>query len=338
MTNAHLQAARSILSKSLNVPPSAISLSSTRLKGGTEATGVHRVSSSYTDGQGRQRRKRLVVKHLSGRARREAGILQRLAARGDCALLPQLIGSVEDGRDDTFLGLAEVRPSSVWPWRSNQATAGLLQALGQFHRINPRDVLAPKCWDYEADLIASAQATRRDLHRCRRNPDFAGLSRGIAAVDKVVEDLPRLRRALSQEQPFGARMIHGDVHSGNAFVRRGAAQKPVLIDWGRARQGSPLEDVSSMLQSLRLYEPAALQRHDSLLKAYLAAHYGEDRITDTTRSAYWVAGASNALAGALSWHLMIASDENRSSQHRAAAFGAAKDCLRVIRRACAWAL
>jgi hypothetical protein len=102
--------------------------------------------------------------------------------------------------------------------------------------------------------------------------------------------------------------------------------------------GSPLEDVSSMLQSLRMYEPEALRRHDALFKSYLEVSHGERLISDTARSAYWVAGASNALAGALSWHLMIAADKSRSGKQRASAYSAVKDWLRVIRRAHAWAL
>jgi hypothetical protein len=38
-----------------------------------------------------------------------------------------------------------------------------------------------------------------------------------------------------------------------------------LIDWARARRGSPFEDVASWLHSLGCWEPEARRRHDSLL-------------------------------------------------------------------------
>jgi aminoglycoside phosphotransferase (APT) family kinase protein len=38
-------------------------------------------------------------------------------------------------------------------------------------------------------------------------------------------------------------VIHGDAHPGNAIIRqRTATQEAILLDWGRARIGSPLED------------------------------------------------------------------------------------------------
>lgn len=75
-----------------------------------------------------------------------------------------------------------------------------------------------------------------------------------------------MRRELLTFLPFGKVAIHGDVHTGNVLVRRhpGGAE-PVLIDWGRARGGSPLEDLSAWLQSLGYWEPQARRRHDTLI-------------------------------------------------------------------------
>lgn len=162
------------------------------------------------------------------------------------------------------------------------------------------------------------------------------LKSSLRMVEKVIEHLPRLRQQLLGDTDFQARLIHGDVHPGNALLRSEVGLRPVLIDWGRARIGSPLEDVSSMLQSLRFYEPSALQRHDTHLKDYLSGTGRDRRITDAMRSAYWVAGASNALAGALGSHLMIAADQTRPLRQRGTAYEAALDWLRVIRRAHAW--
>ena len=109
----------------------------------------------------------------------------------------------------------------------------------------------------------------------------------------------------------------------------------MLLDWGRARLGSPLEDVSSWLQSLGYWEPAAKRRHDTLLAGYLAARGLAARADRELRDAYWLAGASNALSGALLVHLRTSRDAPPGSRQRAAADQAAADALRVIRRAAA---
>ncbi len=118
--------------------------------------------------------------------------------------------------------------------------------------------------------------------------------------------------------------------------RRAARNAPVLLDWGRARLGSPLEDVSSWLICLRYWESEVQRQHDTLLATYLSALGLEGKVTSPVRAAYWVAGASNALAGALLHHVCVAEDERQSATRRKAAFRAAQDWLRVIRRAHAW--
>lgn len=338
MTNPEIIAARSILVDWLGAPASQATLKITKLSGGTEAVGVYRIVASCQDGQGRRRQRRLILKHLTGRSRREATILRDLVARDECGLLPQLLGTFDDGKGNTFLGLEEVRQSVAWPWRDTRAGSSLMRKLGEFHVTPHYDGLVSTDWNYEAELALRAEDTRACLEQCRRNPDLSGLTRSLRFVDRLVRELPRLRQALLREKPFEARLIHGDVHSGNALIRRGSKLQPVLIDWGRARLGSPLEDVSSMLQSLRFYEPAVLQRHDRLLKDYLTGTGSQRHISDSLRGAYWTAGASNALAGALAWHLMLASDEQRPKRQRHTAYCAARDWLRIIRRAHAWAL
>lgn len=335
MISGELIAARKIVTAIYGKPAISMSLTSARLPGGTEAAGVFRVVASYKDDRGRPRHRRLVIKHLKGRARREARILQDLGSGG--RLLPDLLGIVHGGEGQIYLGLEDIRRASAWPWRDSTVTATLMQELGKFHEMN-RHIGLGDDWNYEQELVTQAEQTRSRLAYCCRQPDFAALPPGLRAVERIAEELPRLRRLLLSERPFEAGLIHGDVHPGNALIRNGAEKRPVLIDWGRTRCGSPLEDVSSMLQSLRLYEPAALQRHDTLLKEYLTGRGRDRRITDSLRSVYWVAGASNALAGALGWHLMIAADEARPARQRRSAYCAARDWLRVIRRAHAWAL
>jgi aminoglycoside phosphotransferase (APT) family kinase protein len=138
--------------------------------------------------------------------------------------------------------------------------------------------------------------------------------------------------------PLPPALIHGDVHPGNVMVRRrGGKDVPVLLDWGRARIGSPLEDVTSWLQSLSYWEPLAMRRHDTLLAEYLVARRAPTGRDADLRRAYWLAAASNVLAGALRYHVhMSVSEEAGTAGRAAAALRAARDALRIIRRADAW--
>jgi hypothetical protein len=108
--------------------------------------------------------------------------------------------------------------------------------------------------------------------------------------------------------------------------------QPVLLDWGRARRGSPLEDVSSWLRSLCHWEPAAMRRHDTLLCRYLSARGWTGGLGRGLRDAYWLAGASNALSGALLHHLSVL-EAAAGTPAWPKALHAAHDWLRAIRRA-----
>jgi hypothetical protein len=76
--------------------------------------------------------------------------------------------------------------------------------------------------------------------------------------------------------------------------------------WLAARPGAPLEDVSAWVQSLGHWEPQARRYHDTLVRQYLAARGLEPRLDRTFRRLYWIAGACNALAGALRYHFVTA--------------------------------
>lgn len=128
---------------------------------------------------------------------------------------------------------------------------------------------------------------------------------------------------------LGTTLIHGDVHTGNVMLRTRC--EVVFLDWGRSRVGSPLEDVSSWLLSLRSWEPAAARDHDTLFRAYLAAADRPAMLTPELRDAYWIAAASNVLAGALRYQLFVA--RYSSGRTRATAIDQARHALRIIRRA-----
>jgi hypothetical protein len=57
------------------------------------------------------------------------------------------------------------------------------------------------------------------------------------------------------------------------------------------------------------------------------------RLDTELRAAYWLAGASNALSGALLYHVSVLLDSRVPSVTRAAAAYAAREWVRVLRRA-----
>ena len=156
---------------------------------------------------------------------------------------------------------------------------------------------------------------------------------GIRAIRHLLPSFSRLRSDLLRARPLQGTVLHGDVHPGNVLIRRGGGtERAVLIDWGRARFGSPLEDVSSWLQSLGFWEPEAKRRHDTLLGGYLSARGYAGTLSSELRARYWLAAASNGLAGALRYHLWAA-QQARTRQAQRAAANAARDWVRVLRRA-----
>lgn len=276
---------------------------------------------------------RFVVKVLEREHVREARVYEELVPRSPNRIAPELLDV--HWRDGTtcLLFLERIRPARPWPWRDPSHTSNLLVRLARFHDLSGEHhgngVVGD--WDYESCLERSATATLALLENVRTHPVASPLRAGLPALRRVVQALPRLRRELLEFGLLGRTVLHGDVHSGNALVaREGALERPVLLDWGRARVGSPLEDVSSWLQSLGFWEPAAKRLHDTLLKSYLGARGLPRRLHRELRDAYWIAGASNALSGALRYHVSRAFQAERPNDD---AIGAATDLLRIVRRA-----
>jgi Ser/Thr protein kinase RdoA (MazF antagonist) len=306
------------------------------LRGGLESPAVARVGARFLDERGSVRLLSFVVKRLEGEPAREAEIYETLVSSLARDFSPGLLGIDRTAKDRCLLFLEPIRPVRRWPWRETEVAAQVLEGLARLHAAASVEGAEPPLpsWDYEAGLESSARETLKFIAELPREGEMLPLRRGLPALRRVVFALPELRRHLLDFPPLGRTVIHGDVHPGNALVRlRNARELPVLLDWGRARIGSPLEDVSSWLQSLGYWEPQARRRHDTLLVGYLTARGLPPRLDRDLRDAYWLAGASNALSGALAYHLWRAMQAAAGSNQRAASLHAAGDCLRVIRRA-----
>ena len=106
------------------------------------------------------------------------------------------------------------------------------------------------------------------------------------------------------------------MHPGNVILRGGANHDVTMIDWARARLGSPLEDVASWLHSLGCWEPEARRRHDTLMRMYLDARRERQDFSPSMRVDYWLASASNGLSGAIRYHLAVLSDRGAADAVR----------------------
>lgn len=281
------------------------------------------------------RRVAVVAKLVRGVAAREAAVYRRLSSSVARRFSPELLGAQRLVRGRWLLYLERIEPAHSWPWTDCGHTALVLDRLARLHGEAVPGASLP-AWDYEAENLAVARGTLSLAERLPRG-EVPALARALPALRRVVAALPAMRRQLLAFQPLGRAVIHGDVHPGNVMVRqRDGVAEPVLLDWARARIGSPLEDVSSWLQALGYWEPEARRRHDTLLAGYLSARGLAPALTRPLRDAYWFAAASNALAGALGYHLATAvraSDPGATPSARAAAAWNAADWLRVIRRA-----
>jgi hypothetical protein len=313
-----------------------LSASSRTLRGGIEAEQVVRVVGVYLDPMQRRRQVRFVVKSLAGPARREAQIYLGQLRPHWGALCPRLLGSEETPDGQTVLYLEALPRPNGWPWRDTGVVTRVLRSLATFHASSElRDVgcVLPE-WDYDTVVKNGAMRALESLERCGKDHDLAPLLKFRPALRRMTAVIEPARKWLLSCKPLASSPLHGDVHSGNVLLRKGPeGDVPVLIDWARARMGSPLEDVSSWLQSLSYWEPETARRHDTLVRRYLVARELPSSSTAELRVGYWIAAASNVLAGALAHHLMACLLQRPGSVERVGSFWRARDCLRIIRRA-----
>lgn len=365
---------RAFVARHRGVEPDEVKLDVQPLQGGLESVTVARVHAwvpgsssspssphrSRADGTGNGRRNGrelvFVVKCLEGEPSREAAIYQHLVEPVQRFAAPALLDIEYLDRQSCRLYLEWVPPALIWPWRHTSYTLRVIEQLAEMHATPPEvagNVLAD--WDYEQQVVSGAQDTLALFEHARHDPALTRVRHALPALRRVVGDLPVIRRHLLDFAPLGPAVLHGDVHSGNVLIgrtgraraddaamllRTGGQGRPLFIDWGRARMGSPLEDVSSWLQSLGFWEPAARRRHDTLLVRYLEARGLPPLLSRELRDAYWLASASNVLAGALQYYLALALEppppqgqaDGQGEQARPE-LDALADCLRIIRRA-----
>jgi hypothetical protein len=275
------------------------------LRGGLEAAAVARVQAAAEAGQGTPHSCTFVVKRLDGRCQRELAVYQLLATT--CApAAPQLLGVQVVSPTRSYLFLEWI-PAMRWPWADPAHVAHVLEQLAGVHAALPVSGLAGSlgAWDYESELLSLAGATLETLEAAVQTEALAGLREFTPVLRRVVAALPAMRQRLLSDPALGQAVLHGDLHSGNVLLRDGSAQPSVvLVDWGRARLGSPLEDISSWLESLGFWQPSVRQQRRALLGHYLQARGLPLGPGQELYLGYWMAAACNALAGALRYHLL----------------------------------
>jgi aminoglycoside phosphotransferase (APT) family kinase protein len=293
------------------------------LCGGLETQGITRVSVKDVPGAV------FVVKPLAGHAVRELRMHSAVASAMPEGPAPRVLGWELLRPGEGYLFIEWVRRTESWPWRDTRCADLVLARIAEVHNS---DVSVPAAWDYESELFHSASCTAnlyRDSWVAGVRPAARAMTR---TLQRVTESLSGMRHQLMSWT--GTALLHGDVHPGNALITETpSGARAMLLDWGRARTGSPLEDVSSWLQTLAFWEPQVRRFHDTLLVSYLRHAGWPERLSPSFREAWWLAGASNAMAGALRYHLAVIRDEERTEAERHQSWAAAADWLRILRRA-----
>ena len=312
-----------------SVPAEQIQIKTRALHGGLESA-VTRADVQVTQSRADDIPRRLVVKELHGRATREAGVYELLATYFADPPTARVYGSIAAG-PSRFLFLEDVRSATSWPWQDTAASVAVCRALARLHDVAFTRASIP-FWDYEAELARSAQDTLA-LAASARSTNATRVWQPLRELKRVVDALPRLRARLFAT---GTTLIHGDVHPGNVIMQRDElGARVTFIDWARARNGSPLEDVASWLHSLGCWEPEGRRRHDTLLRAYLDARRSPERLTNDLRIRYWFASVSNGLAGAIRHHIAILGNPATGVRARTNSRMALQAWERVVRRAAA---
>ena len=320
------QQVTAFIARRWGVPEASFSVDLDRLHGGLEST-IARATVSRTsraDAVPRQ----LVVKELQPGSEHEADVYGLLWRHLDNPPAVRVHGTERAG-DATYLYLENAEAVSAWPWTDIPTAAAVCRALARLHDRTelPRRGFAPLD---ERELARSAESTL-ELALAAVDPAGRRYWRRLGDLRRLVAALPAIRTRLLSGPTA---VIHGDVHPGNVILRRGTpGPSVVLIDWARARIGSPMEDIASWLHSLGCWEPQARRRHDTLMRAYLETRRHPRPFDDALRLDYWFASASNGLSGAIRYHLAVVGDPRSTDIARSSSGRALAEWERVVRRA-----
>ncbi len=306
------------------VSPRLIHVDTEPLYGGLEST-VDRARIARVEGCASVPQQ-LVVKTLPAGFEREADVYEVLWRDLDRPPAVRMLGR-ESSRQATYLYLEEAESSIPWPWTNVEHSGAVCRTLARLHdsQMRGRDAFT---WDYDAELARSAQSTLA-VAADARDPSGIRYWHRMGDLRRVVTALPRIRRRLLSGTTT---LIHGDMHPGNVILQGETDPQVLLIDWARARIGSPLEDVASWLHSLGCWEPEARRRHDTLMRVYLDARAAPQRFAAHVRIDYWLASASNGLSGAIRYHLARLSGPEVSDAQRYDASRALAAWQRVMKR------
>jgi hypothetical protein len=220
-----------------------------------------------------------VAKHLQGR---ELEVYRTLRATMKGAGAPRLLGMHHSSRD--------MRGPRQWPWSDQSAIRTLVRRLALIHSRSAGKflrVLADP--DLESEKRSSAATTAEFYHQIPVGCGSAAVRPRHRAIDRIASDITAIRGYL---------------------MGRTRIVEAVLLDWGRARLGSPREGIASWLQSIAFREPQV-------------------RRLQEFRRPYCLAATPDASAGALRYHLAIVTDSTAPADDRYRSRSAANDWMRI---------
>lgn len=218
-------------------------LETRRLRDGLESDCVLAITARFRDDAARLRLIHLVAKQFTGPSEREVTVYENLVAPHVGDVAPRVLG-VDTRRDGGVLFLEALRATRAWPWSDTAHASEVLRCVARLHLL-PRSVIALPAWDYDGELARSAAHTLELLETTRRTTALADTARSLPALRRIARDVGPLRRRLL-DGPLPQAILHGDLHSRNVVIRARCAPgapRVALLDWQRARIGSPLEDV-----------------------------------------------------------------------------------------------
>ena len=176
------------------LPVQELSLDVQLLRGGLEAA-VARVRAYHVGQATPAHVMTFVVKRLEGDQRREAAIYETVLPQAGTTVTPRLLEVESIGPGACYLYLEWVPPWRIWPWADTALTGLVLDQLTALHAARPTPVAVGTLarWDYEADLLQSAQTTLDVFEQTDRQEYFTDMPWAYPALRRIVASLAVLR-------------------------------------------------------------------------------------------------------------------------------------------------